>query len=263
MRTKLAVVVPSRTQTLQRDYLQNAVASIATQSVIQNFEVDIFLALDPGATLDITALESSTLRLHLVHANARSQAAALNAALRRVAPGTALVALLEDDDRWQPHYLEVASIAIASAGFVSSTQLEVTAQGEILRINDFPTPSGWLMSFDTLQRVGEFDETYRFHLDNEWLGRLCEAQIARIHLTESTAPGNMAYVPLIRPWLANVVQYSGGMTRLIRHSSPYPLVQRLVHANSGMSQIANDPVLKALSDQEVQRLHQRFGRTPW
>jgi hypothetical protein len=62
------------------------------------------------------------------------------------------------------------------------------------------------MPASTMRAVGEFNEGYRWHLDNEWLGRLAEKKIVRIHLVEATAPVDYQLMAQVRPWLANVIK---------------------------------------------------------
>lgn len=260
-RRSLSVVIPSRTQPAQVRFLERSTASIRAQTVIAEFDLRIVVGVDKGASaqLDETARR---LGLTLVESAAASQAAALNAALG--AADSDLVSFLEDDDVWHPRYLQNASRALgAGAAFVSSTQLEVDEDDVVLRINDFPTPSGWLLARELLARVGPFDEGYRFHLDNEWLGRLGDTGAARIHLVESTAPVDTRHIAQVRPWLMNALTLSGGNCRLGRHELPIPLVRRLVHSGSGMARIAADPALTEISRAESERLMARFGRIPW
>jgi hypothetical protein len=105
------------------------------------------------------------------------------------------------------------------------------------------------------QSVGAFDESYRFHLDTEWLGRLKEKSIKRIHLVEATAPINNDLSLVVRPWLANLFRYGDLQIILTRHKSPWPLVRRLPHPSSGTQTIATDPVyrLKAKTSRPVLR----------
>lgn len=255
----LSVVIPSRTQPRQGEFLERAVASIRTQTVIRDFDVTLLIGVDAGWTPESDIVER--LGLRPVESAGRSQAAALNAAIRRV--DSDFAAFLEDDDQWYPHYLENVLKAMSVALFVSSTQLEVDEKGAVLRINDFPTPSGWFMSMETLAGVGAFNEEFRFHLDNEWLGRLFEKGISRVHLVESTAPTDPRYSAQVRPWLSKVVKFSGGTTRLMRHDSPFPLVRRLVHSASGMANIEANAAQQEISRREYAALVQRFGRVPW
>ena len=256
---RLSIIIPSRAQPRQTEFLARAVRSIQGQSIIDRYEVTVWVGVDAGQHPDAATVQR--LGLRVAESTGRSQAAALNAVIRQV--DADLVAFLEDDDEWMPTYLETMAQALAVGAFVSSTQLEVDEQDVIVRINDFPTPSGWFMPFSTLQAVGPFNEDYRFHLDHEWLGRLGETGLPRAHLVEATAPCDGRYVAAIRPWLDNVVRFSGGRVQLGRHGSPYPLVRRRVHGQSGMGQIAQQPALRDVSVAEMQRLAARFGRVPW
>jgi glycosyltransferase involved in cell wall biosynthesis len=255
----LSVVIPSRVQPEQANFLRRAVASIRNQSIVDRVRLQILVGVDAGTTPEPTLADE--LSIEFVESSSRSQAAALNAAMRRATSD--VIAFLEDDDEWQPNYIEAALHQLSSADFVSSTQLEYDEHGVVLRINDFPTPSGWLMKRTTMLSVGVFNESFRFHLDNEWLGRLAQIGAARVHLVESTAVIDDRLVKQVRPWLHFAVALSDRRVRLVRHDSPYPLVKRLVHRNSGMAQIAQSAELSAVSQAEQGRLTALFGRIPW
>ena len=162
-----------------------------------------------------------------------------------------------------PEYLNYAMQGIAISDFVSSTQAEFDESGKFIGVNDFPTPSGWFMPASTLKKVGEFNENYRFHLDNEWLGRLSEARLKRIHMLESTAPSLKTNPTIERSCIMNVVHFSAGLCSIARHGSPNPLVKRLVHSNSGMTQIAINSEYSDISNREFENLIKRFGMVPW
>jgi glycosyltransferase involved in cell wall biosynthesis len=258
----LSVIIASRTQPLQLQFLERAIRSIEAQPGIGRYSVTIIIGVDEGEKSHLTSIEQRA-NLSIAESTCmHSQAAALNAAIRCVRSD--LVAFLEDDDQWYPGFLANAERVItAGSGFVSSTQLEFDQFDTILRINDFPTASGWFMPFNTLTRIGEFNEAYRFHLDHEWLGRLSEAGIRRSHLVELTAPVNANLTRQIRPWLFNVTSHGGRFSELIRHNSPLPLVKRLVHGGSGMARISQDPRLREISTGEYEKLLGRFGAIPW
>ena len=255
----LTVIIPSRAQACRNIFLERAERSIRNQSIINDLDLTVLVGLDAGDVLDAGLV--AMLGIGSVESHGASQAAALNAAIRTV--NSEYVAFLEDDDEWLPHYLAVALQTMTMAAFVSSTQLEFDENNKVLRINDFPTPSGWLMSTAALKSIGEFNENYRFHLDNEWLGRLCEAGLARVHLVEATAPVDINYMQQVRPWLANVVKNSSARTKIVRHDGYIPLVRRLRHSMSGMQQIALDSALGEISKHEKKLLTERFGRVPW
>jgi glycosyltransferase involved in cell wall biosynthesis len=256
---KLTIIIPSRKQEKQISFLQKAIESVRKQTVANQFEITFLVGVDKGCGLEPVVLEA--LGVSCIESDGASQAKALNVAIREVHEG--FVAFLEDDDQWTPDYLNFAVKAIALCDFVSSTQAEFDETDELIRINDFPTPSGWFMPVSTLKKVGEFNESYRLHLDNEWLGRLSESMLKRIHMVESTAPCQKRHVQQIRPMLMNVLNYSGGFCNLARHASPYPLVKRLVHANSGVAQIGSDSKFSEISKKEFESLLKHFGRIPW
>lgn len=255
----LTVIIPSRFQPKQLLFLEKAVQSIKKQTAIDNYDLTVLVSVDKGKMLEKNAIEQ--LGVRCIESSGASQASALNAAIDLV--DTQFAAFLEDDDEWYPKYLEAAAQAILFAPFVSSTQLEYDENNVLLRINDFPTPSGWFMSTDVLKSVGKFNEDYRFHLDNEWLGRLSLAKVSRIHLVEATAPVDARYIAAVRPWLDNVLKSSKGSVRLARHSEALPLVRRLRHSGAGMEIIATLPDYRTRSQSEYRSLAERFGRVPW
>jgi hypothetical protein len=259
-RLRILVVIPSRLERAPGGayFLEQAIHSVATQKPPRDIALDIAVGVDPGTAIP-PKLAAPFVRF--VTAPVASQAAALNSAASLFDHD--IIAFLEDDDLWSEQFLEVALPALDQAAFVSSTQLEVDGAGEVLCINDFPTPSGWIMRRDVWKAIGPFDESYRFHLDNDWLGRLGESNIARIHLVESTAPVHPSLLRPLRPRLNRVVSLSGGNMRLSRHKYALPLVRRLVHLGSGMARIQTDANSGAESKAEYARLVERFGRVPW
>jgi hypothetical protein len=251
----LSVLIPSR---LERDasgklFLERAVASIRGQTG-HDLALQILVGVDADAT------PPAMPGVSFVRAEGRSQAAALNAAADKAAGD--FIAILEDDDQWNSGFLFCAySLLKSDVEFSSSTQLEVTPDGKVIRVQEFPTPSGWMMRRGVWDRVGPFSQDYRFHLDNEWLGRLGETKARRAHLVEATTPMDYDTLPLSRPFLGRILEMAN--VELVRHDSPWPLVVRLCHPNSGMARIKSDPALKAQSDEETARLIARFGRFPW
>jgi hypothetical protein len=239
-----------------RAFIKRALHSIRAQTFHGQIEIKIVIGVDAGCK--IPADIATRPDLEIVEGG-MSQAAALNAAARQ-ARGD-FIAFLEEDDTWHPRFLEIALSVLRGADFVSSTQIEVDEKSEVVHIQDFPTPSGWIMKQQTWQVVGEFNVAYRWHLDNEWLGRLAEKPLRRPHLVEATAPVTLSATEP-RPWLRNVLKCGGSHISLVRHKEPIPLVTRLVHRASGIGQILSDRKAWEGHVEEVKRLQQRFGRIP-
>jgi glycosyltransferase involved in cell wall biosynthesis len=256
----LGVIIPSRNRPGQANFLSRALKSIETQTARASVKIEVVIGLDPGDPLP--ELPQTDLPIRCAHAAERLQAAALNAAASLLASD--YVAFLEDDDRWQTGHLAVALESFRLAQFASTTQLEVNPAGDVLRINDFPTPSGWVMPRSTWEQVGPFDASFRYHLDSEWLGRLGTKPLERIHIVEATAPAGIDFAQEVRPSLVKALTCGGGgRVKLARHGSPFPNVVRLVHPESGMHQLANDPIKRQVRLEEMGRLQARFGRLPW
>jgi hypothetical protein len=236
---KISVVIPSRLQGPRDDpsapwFVERAVACVRGQSIFRKgFVPEIIIGVDPGmAGLAMQRLGHSAM---VAEAAVGLQSAALNAAIAKVSGDHA--AFLEDDDLWAPDYLERALSLFAQFQFASSTHLERTVDGLVVRIVDYPTPSSWVMPRATLDRVGGFDESYRWHLDSEWIGRLNEQRIARVHFVEATAPIEIEAIRSTRPNLWNILVCAAEFCSFSRHESPWPLVMRTVHPGSGMAQI--------------------------
>ena len=270
MASRISIVIPSRLGTSSNQIpihhelpapllIDKAIASVRSQTISKGVEFQILVGIDAGSNPPThLAVQPG---IHFAESRGHSQAAALNAAAKMVDGD--LVAILEDDDQWEPTFLEESTAALENAAFVSSTQLEVTPDGEVLRINDFPTPSGWLMKRATWELVGPFNEAFLWHLDNEWLGRLAEKRVPRVHLVEATAPIDPNLTVQVRPWLAACLRCGGPSVRLRRHQSSLPLIKRLVHAHSGMIAISRSQSLQAESKAEYAALAKRFGYIPW
>ena len=203
MKKKISIIIPSRSQEQQLNFIKRAATSIKNQKSTNNYNFDILICIDKNTEIDKGFIDS--LGIRYIQSNGKSQASALNAGIRTV--DSDFVAFLEDDDQWNPDFVETVFKALNYSDFVSSTQLEHDENNETLRINDFPTPSGWFMPIKTLIKIGEFNEDYKFHLDNEWLGRLAEHEVSRGHLIESTAPKDSKFLN-VRPWLLNVITRS-------------------------------------------------------
>ena len=259
MPVPINVIIASKKQKKQIEFLTRAIASVQKQNKPEKSKIFVTVAVDRDCELGKSTLDK--LDVKCVVSKGSTQAAALNKAIDTVKDG--YVAFLEDDDQWEQNYLQNAFKYLEESEFISSTQAEYNENGVFVRINDFPTPSGWFMHAKTLHRVGRFNEEFKFHIDNEWLGRLKQKSVKRVHLIEATAPVNELYCRQVRPWLSNIINFSEGLCVLKRHTSPYPLVRRLIHKNSGMASIARDHNLQRISTTEQIRLRQIFGTIPW
>lgn len=262
---RLDIVIPSRNRPHQSSFLSGALESIAEQTICSQFDIRAIVAIEPGSQLG--NLPQTNFAIHIVEPSISSQAAALNRALQEVEAD--FVAFLEDDDQWHPCYLELAHKALTQPlpegdmpGFVSSTQMEENTQKLVIRVNDLASPSGWLMYKNTLITVGNFNEEYHWHPDIDWLGRLGQHAIPRIHMVEGTAPFDPNLARQIRPLLGQVLNHSNNRVRLLRHKEWIPLVGRLCHDNSRTAITYSDPNAKAQSQQEVSRLIGNYGYIP-
>lgn len=259
----VAVVIPSRLDKSEsgRLFVEEAIEAASAQAVPFGVRLSFFVGIDADALAP--TFPNRPANVNFIRSHGRSQAAAINAAAAIAVQSNDVIALLEDDDRWEPNFLSWSLASLEECDFVSSNQLEIDAKGQCIRVNDFPTPSGWIMSTGLWRSVGPFDESFRWHLDNEWLGRLGSSEARRIHLVEAIAPITVENCAQVRPWLANVLTQGGPHSTVRRHLSSRPLLQRTVHPGSGMFRIANDPAAADESRNEYLKLIARYGRIPW
>src|SRR6185295_3252118 len=225
-------------------YLSRAIASVRRQAVMSDAEIIVGLSDVPGFTHE---------SINYVVAKEPGQAAALNAAVG-VAGDFDLLAFLEDDDYWEPRKLEYQLEGIkAGYDLVTSNQREVDPEGNFIRVNDFATPSGWLMTRQAWEKVGPFDPAFRWHLDNDWLGRFNRSGLKRLHMVEAGANVNP------HPWLQNVMQFSKAATTEERE----PMVVRTINPKGGMAKIQGAPTAARESYEEHRVLIERYGCVPW
>lgn len=251
---RISVIIPSRLDPNPSGgglYLDRALASVQRQTIPVH---EVCIGAQRGARLPQrlpTAPRGA--EILFCETTAPGQAAAVNAAAAS-ATGSVL-AFLEDDDLWEPKRLAIGLTAmrISQAPFASSNQIEVRPDGTVLRINDFATPSGWLIAREVWQQIGGMDTLFRWHVDTEFLGRLNQAGVRRIHLVEGRR------TPQIRPWLVSVARHPD----LYFTNEPHPLVVRAVNPHGGMARIASDPRAAQESRNEHEELMRRYGEIPW
>jgi glycosyltransferase involved in cell wall biosynthesis len=275
----VSILIPSRLQkfsdgTHEEYFFRMAVASILRQSLVVSGRLrpQILVGIDAGVEAPVDAVRNAG--VEFVNSRGTSHAVALNAAAVQIAGD--YVAILEDDDQWEPQFFEIALEASQSKAFVSSSQIELDSGGRERRIIDYPTPSSWFMPREIWDAVGDIDESYRWHIDSEWLGRLNAQAFERVHLVEATAPSldSLRRITLLDTLLRRrkAKQARQGLLRIVaanpnarifRHQSIRPLVVREFHEASLHTVIEQDVAARSRSDDEKVRLKKRFGEIPW
>lgn len=249
----LSIIIPSRLaadpsdRAGERLFLDRALAGARGQSLFAGRQApEIVVGLDPG----VVAPDRAGVRF--IHAAAPGQAQCVNAA---VAAATGeVIAILEDDDWWEPGWLAVAVAYLPRFDLVTGNQLAVDLSGEPLYIFDFPTPSSWVMRKALWLELGGMDETFRFHVDTEFLGKVNAAGKKRAHIVESGAAERQNL-----EWLERVGQRS----RIFTSVSPRPLVNRTINPAGGLWLAQSDESAKRISQREHDIMRQRYGKTPW
>ncbi len=259
---KVSVIVPSRLQPNPVSHKGNLWLYRALESALgqtgmaPDVKLEIVVGLDadsrevdPGFIAWLKAQYDDPVVM-VVHSPGRGQSAALNAAVK--ASTGDVLAFLEDDDLWHIHKLAVQLPLLKRYDIVTCNQREIDEQANFLRYNDFPTPSGWVMTRRTFDQVGWFDETFRFHVDTEWLGRAIIGGLKRCHVVED------GHAPT--DFLGNVARFSDVVQS---DDVTESLVSRLVNPAGGMGTIARDPMAAAQSIGEHDTMRIRFGGVPW
>lgn len=253
----VTVIVPSRLQVNPASesgnlYLDRALKSVTRQEGRERI-TQIIVCVDPGKAAAVpprfteTSLDFVTVQVR--EAPEPGQAAALNVGVREARND--VLAFLEDDDYWEPRRLRYG-LAVLEQGhdMVTSNQRVIDQDGNHIGIDDFPTPSGWLLR-RALLRAPAFDQSYRYHLDTEFLGWANSVGLKRAHIVEQNAPW--------RDWLVNVRRHSA----VVQAEEVLPLVVRTDNPRGGMARIRTDPGAMAVSQDEHRRMHESYGGVPW
>jgi hypothetical protein len=246
--TRVSVIIPSRLQLMPggdpgRLWLDRAVASAFGQRVRGHLELEIVVGLDPGNELPVRFPNVVV----AVGREARN-ACAVNAA---VAASTGdVLAILEDDDCWQPKRLAYGLEQLPAFDLLTCTQREVRG-GQAVRINDYPTPSGWMLRRQTWDQLGPLDESYRIHQDSEYIGRAVAAGLRRLHFVEAGATG--------RPGLQKVARRSV----IAAVAEREPLVDRTLNDDGALARAARGGEAKYGSEEEQRRLWLKYGEDIW
>jgi hypothetical protein len=245
---KVSIIIASRLQPRFGDgtgclWLDRALRSVGRQAVGPGVELEIVVGLDPGVVFP-----ERIRQVVAVHANQARQASALNAAVS--ASGGELLAILEDDDYWEPNRIPYGLRCIEHYDLVTTNQREVDEDGSFVALNDYPTPSGWLLRREAWDRVGPFDEAFTF-VDSDWLGRANASGLRRLHLVEAGAPR--------RAGIANVARFSA-----IGHTAERdPLVLRTANPHGVVGTARRERAAHLQHQQDIRRLVEQYGDIPW
>ncbi len=261
-------------------YLDRALMSVHRQSAAGEHEIEFVVGMDSpikvnaanpiaAATMGMQAfrdqlntglLPERFKGVTQVFAGAGGQAAAVNAAVR--ASTGDVLAFLEDDDIWCPEKLAAQIPWLSRVDMVTSNQREVDVAGNFQRVNDFATPSGWLMHRAVWDEIGPMDEGFRFHVDTEWLGRANKHGVKRAHLVDEDAPVVYFYgqpLTVRHGWLQNISRHSV----IVNSGDREPLVIRTTNPAGGMAMIQGDLGARQQSEEEHRQMLSRFGEIPW
>ncbi len=244
---KISVVIPSAWKAAPDGelWLTHALRSVAAQT-LQPCEV--IVGLDPGH--EFSGCHANGLQVSWANGHVKGHQAATNAACKQT-NGT-LIAMLEDDDVWEPEHLETLYRAMQEHGadFVSCSQQQVTPDGADLDVFHFATASTWLMQRGAWLAVGGFDERFKIHHDNALLGELNRIKALRLHLVRKNEPPH--------PWLDTLAHFTP-ITRCLDRLT----VRRTVHAGSVLGECSRDDAKAQRSAQEYHALIVLTGGIPW
>jgi glycosyltransferase involved in cell wall biosynthesis len=250
----ISVVIPSRLATMPSCmggfyWLDRALVSIRAQTVYPDLKWEIIIGVDKGCAKKIPfrVLESDA-SVICAESPLSGQASAVNAAARK-ATGDFL-AILEDDDFWHPQKIGSQLLLLKISDLVTTSQRVVDFEGRLIDINEFPTPSTWLMRRETFGEVGGFDEKFRWHVDAEWLGRATKKELRRIHIVHKER-------------VLSDMKELARVSEILSLGHDLPLVDRTDNLQGGFHRIIKEPKAKAESVREYETMLERFGRAPW
>jgi len=180
--------------------LEDALASVAAQSAPP---LEVRIGNDGDAEVGVALAALGGIATTVIRSGASGPAAARNRAARG-ARGEAL-AFLDDDDRWLAGHLERLAAALADPGVAlafcdCAIVREATTAGgartelarrviahdwddALMRHDDFIAPSAWIVRRTLFERLGGFDESFRYSEDWDFLLR------AASHTSPRRAPG--------------------------------------------------------------------------
>jgi len=164
--------------------VRRALSSVAAQS---HAPLEVIVADDGEHDVDLEGLEARLVGLCVLKSEARRAAAARNLAARE-ARGEVL-ALLDDDDRWQRDHLEALAVAFRDpATMIAYRDTAIVREDDALREHgrleiahdwdaawmrhdDFIAPSALAVRRSLFDRLGGFDENFRYSEDWDFLLR--------------------------------------------------------------------------------------------
>jgi GT2 family glycosyltransferase len=177
--------------------LADALRSVSAQ---QPAPGEVRIADEGSAPVVESLPASSLLELTIVRPEARRPAAAARNHAARGARANALT-FLDDDDRWLPGHLAALAWALADPtveiaytdvavvreriepdGARTELERRVIARDwdpEMMRTNDYLPPSVWGVRRSLFERLGGFDESFRYSEDWDFLLRAAHAAIPR------------------------------------------------------------------------------------
>ncbi len=263
---KLSVIIPSRfaRNPVSGDYwLARCIQSIRAQTAAQNLPIEICVGIDPGLVIPPEFQNQPDMAFaELPSDGPQCQAAAVNAAAR-LATGN-VYALLEDDDYWHPARLAEGLERLHYYDFISCSQTAITNDGIALAtIFDYANPSTWLMRKSQWDKAGPMDETFRFHLDAEWLGRLNKTGAIRCHQVDHALPELWADIAATRAFFMYYLSVANKGSTVHRTVNPAPLSFKTVHADSTTEITAVNDDWKQQSDAEHHRMETMYDGRPF
>jgi glycosyltransferase involved in cell wall biosynthesis len=271
---KIGVVIPSRLAERPGPcplggalWLEEALASIGRQTCFDQHQWVVVVGVDKGATPPVHDRAGGPfvvmpVEVSFVEADGSGQSVAVNAAARvALDSGAEVLAFLEDDDRWMPRKMAIQLASLDQAPFSSCSQRVFSEtglqlyDGQMPAVNDYPIPSGWVMRTDIWQQVGGLDETFRYLVDTEWLGRLNQIKVPRLHFVENR--------DTVMTWHFKFSSYADRHSQIVSTGLDLPLVIRTQNTLGGMATINRDPKASAIANEEQDLILRKYGENPW
>ena len=124
--------------------------SVKKNSYFELMDLRFLICIDHDCSI---SLPNYDINMIFVNSDGHSQAKALNAGLRNYKGD--FIAIIEDNDQWNGNFLktDIKAFETRELDFISSNQIEVGMNGSIIRINDFPTSSGWVFGKQVPEQI--------------------------------------------------------------------------------------------------------------
>ncbi len=240
-------------------WLESALSSVMAQDILANrgWKLEVVVGLDakapePGIRIlqKVRDLIVPGVELRWIRALRPGRAAAANVAVQASTGG--VLAFIDDDDRWNPRWLETATFFLDKFDLVSSSQAMFDLSGKVISTFDFAVPSTWVMRRGVWEAVRGMDNEFWCHADTDLLGKVNMSRVRRIHIVESGA----------RARESAMLQEIARRSSIAELLNPNLLVTRAINPLGITETIRRSPSAQKISMDNHEKMLDRYGYYP-